>query len=128
MVELDQDQDFIGREALREISHQGVRRRLVGVEIGGNRLGAYNDGSMPDFFPVLQDNGERIGKVTSACYSPRLDKNIGYAMVPVEYGELGTELAVERPDETVAAVVVDRVFIKPNKAEQHLPSGSSEGG
>ena len=54
MVELDQDQDFIGREALRKISHQGVRRRLVGVEIGGERLGAYNDGSMPDFFPVLQ--------------------------------------------------------------------------
>jgi aminomethyltransferase len=129
MVELDQDQDFIGREALREISHQGVRRRLVGVEIGGNRLGAYNDGSMPDFFPVIQDNGERIGKVTSACYSPRLDKNIGYAMVPVEHGELGTELAVERPDGTVAAVVADRVFIKPEKAEQHLPApGSSEGG
>ena len=37
MVELDQDQDFIGREALREISHQGVRRRLVGVEIGGEQ-------------------------------------------------------------------------------------------
>jgi glycine cleavage system aminomethyltransferase T len=129
MVELDQDQDFIGREALREISHQGVRRRLVGVEIGGNRLGAYNDGSMPDFFPVLQDNGERIGKVTSACYSPRLDKNIGYAMVPVEYGELGTELAVERPDQTVAAVVADRVFIKPEKAEQHLPApGPTERG
>jgi glycine cleavage system aminomethyltransferase T len=128
MVELDQDQDFIGREALREISHQGVRRRLVGVEIGGKRLGAYNDGSMPDVFPVLQDNGERVGEVTSACYSPRLDKNIGYAMVPVEYDELGTELAVERPDETVSAVVADRVFIKPDKAEQHLPSGSGEAG
>ena len=119
MVELDQEQDFIGREALREISHQGVRRRLVGVEIGGERLGAYNDGSMPDFFPVLR-GGERIGKVTSACYSPRLDKNIGYAMVPVEYSEIGTELAVERPEETVAAVVADRVFVKPEKAEQHL--------
>ena len=90
---------------------------------------------MPDFFPVLQDSGERIGKVTSACYSPRLDKNIGYAMVPVEYGELGTELVVERPDETVAAVVADRVFIRPEKAEQHLStprtgsgSGSGEGG
>jgi glycine cleavage system aminomethyltransferase T len=50
-------------------------------------------------------------------------------MVPVEYAELGTELTVERPDETVAAVVADRVFIKPEKAEQHLPTpGSSEGG
>ncbi|MEP6817790.1 MAG: glycine cleavage T C-terminal barrel domain-containing protein [Marmoricola sp.] len=128
MVELDQDQDFIGREALRKISRKGVHRRLVGVEIGGDRLGAYNDGSMPDFFPVLR-NGGRIGKVTSACYSPRLDKNIRYAMVPVESSEIGTELTVERPEENVQAVVADRVFVKPEEAEQHLSgTGSGEGG
>jgi len=40
MVELDQDQDFIGRQALRTIRDHGVRRRLVGVEIGGGKLGA----------------------------------------------------------------------------------------
>jgi glycine cleavage system aminomethyltransferase T len=119
MVELDQDQDFIGRKALRRISGEGVRRRLVGVEIAGARLGAYNDGSMPDFFPVLH-HGEHIGKVTSACYSPRLDKNIGYAMVPVEYADIGTELTVRRPEETVDAVVADRVFVKPEHAEQRL--------
>ena len=119
MVELDQDQDFIGREALRDISRRGVRRKLVGVEIGGARLGAYNDGSMPDFFAVRAD-GRLVGKVTSACYSPRLDKNIGYAMVPVEHGEIGTELTIERPDETVSAVVTDRVFFKPEHAERRL--------
>jgi aminomethyltransferase len=119
MVELDQEQEFIGRDALRKISRQGVRRRLVGVEIGGERLGAYSDGSMPDFFPVLA-GGERIGKVTSACYSPRLDKNIGYAMLPVEYAEIGTELTAERRAETVDIVVADRLFVKPNEAEQHL--------
>ena len=48
-------------------------------------------------------------------------------MVPVEYSEIGTELTVERPEETVAAVVADRVFIKPEKAEQHL-SGPGGGG
>jgi glycine cleavage system aminomethyltransferase T len=136
MIELDQDQDFVGREALRRISSEGVRRRLVGVEIAGPRLGAYNDGSMPDFFPVLA-RGERVGQVTSACYSPRLDKNIGYAMVPIEDSQIGTELAVERPEATVQAVVADRVFIKPEKAEQHLAgtgtgassgTGSGEGG
>jgi glycine cleavage system aminomethyltransferase T len=119
MVELDQDQDFIGSQALRTIKDQGVRRRLVGVEIGGDRLGAYNDGSMPDFFPVLR-NGTRIGKVTSACYSPRLDKNIGYAMIPIEHTEIGTKLAVQRPEQTVQAVVADRVFVTPEKAEQHM--------
>jgi aminomethyltransferase len=119
MVELEQEQDFIGREALREVSERGVSRKLVGVELGGARLGSYNDGSMPDFFPVSKD-GERIGRVTSGCYSPRLDKNIGFAMVPVEHGELGTRLLVERLEETVEAVVADRVFFKPEHAEQQL--------
>src|SRR4029453_19586543 len=114
MGERDQEQEFIGRDALREISRRGVRRRLVGVEIGGERLGAYSDGSMPDFFPVLAGD-ERIGRVTSACYSPRLDKNIGYAMLPVEYAGIGTELTAERPEETVDVVVADRVFVKPKK-------------
>jgi glycine cleavage system aminomethyltransferase T len=119
MVELEQEQDFIGREALRKISEEGVSRKLVGVEIGGEKLGAYNDGSMIDFFPVHK-NGQKIGKVTSACYSPRLDKNIGFAMVPVEYGEIGVEVRVERPEGVVEAVVADRLFFKPEKAEQEL--------
>jgi len=124
MVELDQDQDFIGRQALRRVSEQGVTRRLIGVEIGGAKLGAYNDGSMPDFFGVLKA-GEQIGRVTSACYSPRLEKNIGFAMVPVEHSAIGTELEVERPDGVVDAVVADRVFFKPDKAEQRMTASAS---
>jgi glycine cleavage system aminomethyltransferase T len=127
MVELEQEQDFVGREALRRISEQGVTRKLVGVEIGGAGLGSYNDNSMPDFFPVRK-GGEVIGKVTSGCWSPRLEKNIGFAMVPVEHGELGTELEVERPEETVEAVVADRVFFKPEHAEQNLRGGASSAG
>ena len=119
MVEFEQEQDFIGREALRAVAEHGVDRKLVGVEIGGSKLGAYNDGSMPDFFAV-KAGGATVGKVTSACYSPRLDRNIGYAMVPVEHAELGTELEIERPGETVSGVVADRVFYKPEHAEQTL--------
>ena len=124
MVELEQEQDFIGREALREVATRGVGRKLVGVELGGARLGAYSDGSMPDFFPVMKD-GAPIGKVTSACFSPRLEKNIGYAMVPIEHSELGTQLEVECPDERVNAVVADRVFFKPDHAKEELAAGSN---
>jgi glycine cleavage system aminomethyltransferase T len=127
MVELEQDQDFIGREALREIHDRGVTRKLVGVEIGGASLGAYNDGSMPDFFPV-RAGSEVVGKVTSACHSPRLEKNIGFAMVDVEHSAEGVELEVERPEETVEAVVVDRVFFKPEHAEKALAAPGSTTG
>ena len=102
------------RRSLRRIKQEGIKRKLVGVEIGGEKLGSYNDGSMIDFFPVYSD-GSRIGNVTSACYSPRLEKNIGYAMVPIELTEFGTELEVERPNERTSAVVVERPFIDPKK-------------
>jgi glycine cleavage system aminomethyltransferase T len=114
MVDLDQEADFVGKEALRRIKAEGIKRKLVGVEIGGAQLGSYNDGSMIDFFPV-SSNGDRIGNVTSACYSPRLEKNIGFAMVPIEYAEFGTELEVETPTERTSAVVVRRPFIDPEK-------------
>jgi glycine cleavage system aminomethyltransferase T len=127
MVDLEQEADFVGKEALRRIKEQGTKRRLVGVEIGGEKLGSYNDGTMIDFFPVLANGGE-IGRVTSACYSPRLEKNIGYAMVPIEYTELGTELEVETPRERTPAVVVRRPFVDPEKAtpRQHLVGDAEE--
>jgi glycine cleavage system aminomethyltransferase T len=114
MVDLEQEADFIGKDALRRIKDEGVKRKLVGVEIGGANLGSYNDGAMIDFFPVYS-NGDRIGQVTSACYSPRLEKNIGFAMVPIEYTEFGTELEIETPAERTSAVVVRRPFIDPEK-------------
>jgi glycine cleavage system aminomethyltransferase T len=114
MVDLDQEADFVGKDALKRIKAEGVHRMLAGVEIGGIRLGAYNDGSMIDFFPV-RHGGAVVGRVTSACWSPRLEKNIGFAMVPVELSELGTELEVETPIERTSAVVVQKPFIDPKK-------------
>jgi glycine cleavage system aminomethyltransferase T len=115
MVDLEQEADFIGKEALKRIKAEGVKRKLVGVEIGGDSVGSYNDGSMIDVFPVYV-NGEQVGRVTSACHSPRLEKNIGFAMLPIELTEFGTDLVVETPQSgRVEAVVVRKPFIDPEK-------------
>jgi hypothetical protein len=45
-------------------------------------------------------------------------------MVPAEHSALGTALEVQRPEGTVAAIVTDRVFFKPEQAEQQLGTGS----
>ncbi len=125
MVDLESGTDFIGHEALTKIKAEGPKRKLVGVEIGGDKLGSYNDGSMIDVFPVHKD-GNRIGRVTSACFSPRLEKNIGYAMVPIEQSELGTEFEVERPEGITSAGVVEKPFIDPKKEtpKQELAASS----
>lgn len=115
MVDLDQDADFMGKDALTRVAREGVTRKLVGVEIGGPNVGSFNDGSMIDFFPVHDPNGLRIGDVTSACHSPRLDRNIGYAMVPISYHELGTRLVVHTQHGPQDAVVVQKPFLDPQK-------------
>ena len=116
MVDLNQDADFIGKAALQRIKAEGPHRKLAGVEIGGERLGSFNDGSMIDVMPV-HHGGERVGQITSACYSPRLEKNIGYAMVPVELTELGTRLEVDTGTDRVEAVVVAKPFVDPKKVQ-----------
>ena len=65
-------------------------------------------------WPVRKD-GETVGQVTSAIYSPRLKENIGYAMVPVKHAALGTELEVETPGGVARAVVVPMPFVDPGK-------------
>jgi aminomethyltransferase len=106
MVDLDQEADFMGKAALRRVKEEGVTQKLVGVDIGGDPIGSYNDGSMIDFFPASVD-GRVVGRVTSACYSPRLQKNIGYAMLPSRFGEIGQEIDVDtaKSGRVVAKVV-----------------------
>lgn len=110
LAEVDALGPFIGQTALQEIRGRGVGRKVVGIEMDGEPLGAYIDGSMPDVFPVIRD-GQRIGQVTSACYSPRLAKNIGYAMVPIESTDLGTRLDVQTPAGMHAATVAPTPFL-----------------
>jgi aminomethyltransferase len=110
LVDLDKPEPFIGREALRRIRAQGVVRKLAGVEIEGAKL----DLNMTRW-PVR--NGDAVvGQITSAVYSPRLAKNIGYALVPVAQAALGTKLVVETPEGPRSASVVTMPFIDPAKA------------
>ena len=63
----------------------------------------------------VRDGNAAVGHVTSAVYSPRLKKNIGYAMLPVERAALGTKLRSIRPMES-AATWSSMPFIDPTKA------------
>jgi glycine cleavage system aminomethyltransferase T len=115
MVDLEQDADFVGKSALARIKAEGVKRKLVGVEIEGPSLGTYIDNEMLDVYPIFDGNGERMGGVTSACYSPRLEKNIGFAMLPIEHADMGNKVEVETQHGRTWAVTVPKPFIDPTK-------------
>ena len=108
-VNLDQEADFIGREALARIKEVGVDRILAGVKISGDPL----DLNM-DRWPV-RAREHQVGHITSAVYSPRMSVNIGYAMVGAEHAEIGTSLTVQGPGGDVDAVVVPKPFVDPGK-------------
>jgi len=110
LVDLEKKSDFVGKEALQRIKTQGVKRKLVGIEIDGDPL----DLNLTRW--TVRRDGIPVGYVTSAVYSPRLKKNIGYAMAPVECGELGTKLSVTVPDSGERiATVVKKPFLDPQK-------------
>jgi aminomethyltransferase len=109
-VNLEQDADFIGRQALERIKAEGPDRLLAGVEIEGEPL----DLNMTRW-PVHLD-GSEVGFITSAVFSPRLEKNIGYAMLPAEKAKLGNRLTVTVPYGQVReATVIRKPFIDPEK-------------
>ncbi len=110
LVNLDADIEFIGRAALQKIKDDGVLRQQVGLQIHCDPI----TGSNTTHWDISQQD-TKVGKVTSAVYSPRLEKTIALAMVAVEASEIGTELIVEMPDGRVNATVVEKPFYDPKK-------------
>ncbi|WP_439138786.1 glycine cleavage T C-terminal barrel domain-containing protein [Roseicyclus sp.] len=111
LVDLDMEADFIGKAALKRIAATGVQRTQVGLIVGGEPLKGPNTR-----FWTINHAGKAIGKVTSAIYSPRLERNIALAMIAIEHAGIGTELEVVPPSGPVTATVVERPFYDPKKS------------
>ena len=111
LVDLDMEADFISKAALTLIKERGVSQQLVGLEIDG----APFEGSNDFFWPVLKE-GVKVGKVTSAIYSPRLQKNIALAMISIDHTASGRVLQVDKLSETRACTVVPIPFYDPKKS------------
>ena len=97
--------EFIGKHALQEIKAQGVKRTLVGVEMIERGIGR-------DGYPVIDNDGAKIGYVTSGSFAPFLKKNIALVYVPPEKAEIGTTLNVEIRGQKVKANIVPTPFYK----------------
>lgn len=111
LVNLDMDADFIGKAALRRIKDQGPSRKQIGLIIDCDPL----KGPNTRFWAITQ-NGQEIGKVTSAVYSPRLEQNIALAMVSIEHAEIGTTVDVAVNGQPATATIVEFPFYDPKKA------------
>jgi glycine cleavage system aminomethyltransferase T len=104
------DASSISMAALRSIKERGVRQSVNGLELDGDPFPELNNLKWP-----VVDAGERIGAVTSAIYSPRLERNIGFAWLPVERSTLGERVTVETEWGPRRGVVVEMPFVDPSK-------------
>ena len=110
LVNLDADINFVGKNALKKIKQDGIKRKQVGIEINCEPL----KGPNTTFWELQKDN-KIIGKVTSAVYSPRLKKNIALAMIEIDYSEIGAELKVKTNENQFNCKIVEKPFYDPKK-------------
>ena len=112
LVNLDSKINFIGKKALKNIKEVGVARKQVGLVLECEPLLGPNT----KFWPVLNEENIKIGKITSAIYSPRLKKNIALAMIDIHYTTIGHKLKVKIENETINSTIVDKPFFDPKKS------------
>jgi len=110
LVDLEMDADFIGKDALKKIQSEGVKRRQVGVEISCPPLQHPNT----SYWPIFIDSSE-VGYITSAVYSPRLDKNIALAIIDVDYSAIDMVAETRTSEGSHPIKVVQKPFYDPKK-------------
>tara|TARA_A100000164_G_scaffold347139_1_gene348341 strand:- start:232 stop:1389 length:1158 start_codon:yes stop_codon:yes gene_type:complete len=101
LVDTDQDIDFIGKDALKKIKEEGISKKLVGVEIDGDPIRRAPE----NFWPIFDTSKNKIGRLSRCFYSPRLERNIGIAIVDIAYSEPGSEMTLESPNAHLNATV-----------------------
>jgi aminomethyltransferase len=90
--------EFIGSTTLREQKENGVSRKLVGfvmVERGIPRKD----------YPILDQQGSKIGMVTSGSQSPCLGVGIGLGYVSTEFSSLDQEIFIEIRNKPIKAII-----------------------
>ena len=114
LVDVDQETDFIGKEALKKIKENGLTEKLVGLELEGDAIK-----KAPENFWRVTNDDKKIGRVSRAFFSPRLQKNIALAIVNIDFSEEGTEIIVESPNGNYSGKVVKLPWFNADK-ETHL--------
>ncbi len=107
IVKLDKEQDFIGKWALQHYGEQPASTSLVGFTM--------SNGYVPTEGAVVTDgDGTPAGQVTSARYSPVLDRVIGMAWVPAAVASDGSQITISDEGRTTSAEVQTRPFYDPD--------------
>ena len=104
-VDLHVDDDVVGIKALRKIYEEGPKRHQLGLKLEGSSpapLGFAWEGIFKD--------GEKVGDMTNCAWSPRMEQNIGYALISTQMAS-GDMVEVRRPGGPVSAELCELPFL-----------------
>ena len=77
-VNLETDVMFLGKESLKKIKKDGIKKKLMGVKIDARSIVLTK--SLP-----LTHNNEQVGEIRSSAFSPKFGKVVGIAMIKKEF-------------------------------------------
>jgi len=104
-VNLDSDVIFLGKEKLKKIKLEGIKRKLMGVQIETKEI------SLSGSLDIKDEKNTIIGELRSACYSPHFKKVIGIAMMEKSFYEVSQSVKIEINNNTFNGKVCDLPFI-----------------
>ena len=95
--------EFNNSAALQQQKADGLKRRLVGFEMIERGIPRHD-------YPIVDADGNSIGRVTSGTQSPSLQKAIGMGYVDTAFAKEGTEIFISIRDNKIKAKVVKPPF------------------
>jgi len=104
-IDLEADINFLGRDKLQKIKEKGIDRKLMGVQIDLNKI------LLTSSLKIKNNDGNIIGELRSACYSPHFKKVIGIAMIKEPYCKASSSGTIEIDGNSLALKVCDLPFI-----------------
>ena len=104
-VNLDSEISFLGKEKLKKIKKDGIKRKLMGVQIDTNKINLTKSKDIKD------NEGNFIGELRSACYSHHFKKVIGIAMINEPYCKASESGILEIDGNSLTVKVCDLPFI-----------------
>lgn len=107
LVHLDTKGNFIGRSVLEDQKQNGVKQRLVGLQMQGRNIARHD-------YPIFYE-GEKVGIVTSGTLAPTVGQAIALGYVPTELSKPGQQLEIEIRGKNYSAIVVKRPFYRATK-------------
>ncbi len=104
-VNLDTNINFLGKDKLKKIEKEGIKRKLMGVLIETNKI------NLTTSLNIRDNNNNFIGELRSACYSPHFKKVIGIAMINQPYCKASESGIIEIDGNSLSLKVCDLPFI-----------------